>query len=163
MVLDYFTATRQNHALEHATIAILSQRSEKPLKLAGRATPRGFYIYGDVSTPVLAEAAREGLKCLQKGEVDLAISPFCGTNIAVAGTLAGISAAIAVGKGKRQQRLPYAILAATAAIMLAIPLGRLAQQYLTTSVNVEGLHISKVTRRNNRGRVRHMVRVSRES
>ena len=162
MSLDYFTTIRRNHALEHAALAVLSQRSEKPLKLAGRATLHGFYIYGDISTPVLAEAAKEGLSRLQEGETNLAVSPFCGTNIVVAGTLAGISVAIALGKRNRLQRLPDAILAATAAIMLAVPLGRLAQQYLTTSADVDHLHISGVTRRNNKRHVRHLVRVSRK-
>ena len=153
------TRIRQNHALEHATIAILARRSETPLVLAGRATPGGFYIYGDVSTALLYEAAKEGLTRLQKGEAELAISPFCGTNIVVAGTLAGISALAALGKGNRmRQQLPRAIMAATMAILAAQPLGKRAQQYLTTSANVNEVHIGSIARAGKGKRTRHWVR-----
>ena len=35
---------RQNHALEHATIHIISQ-SAPQLQLMGRSAPSGFYLY----------------------------------------------------------------------------------------------------------------------
>jgi hypothetical protein len=154
------TRIRQNHALEHATITILAKRSETPLALAGRATPSGFYIYGDVSTTPLYEAVKEGLTRLQKGETDLAISPFCGTNVAVAGTLAGISALVAAGKENRLKSLSRAILAATMAIMIAQPLGKGVQRYFTTSADVNDVHIDGITRRGKGKGTRHLVRTS---
>ena len=40
---------RRNHALEHATIQILSERNSA-LALMGRSSLWGFYIYGDMDT-----------------------------------------------------------------------------------------------------------------
>ena len=148
MSRDLTTAIRRNHALEHAAISILSKHPELDGKImAGRATSDGFYIYGDIPTEAISEATREGLDRLQKGQSELAISPFCGTNIAVAGTLAGVAALIAVGKKNRLWRLPSVIVATTVAILAAQPIGRMAQRYLTTSVaDIEHLHINRITR-----------------
>ncbi|MBI4302156.1 MAG: hypothetical protein HY664_06085 [Chloroflexi bacterium] len=138
---NVITATRQNHALEHATIALILARMGGNVRLAGRATADGFYVFGPVPTEVVAEAAQEGLARLQRGESDLAVSAFCGTNLAVAGTLAGLSSIIAMGNKRRVERLPQVLSAALAAIILAQPLGRLVQKHLTTSSNLPELHI----------------------
>ncbi|MCS7002242.1 MAG: DUF6391 domain-containing protein, partial [Dehalococcoidia bacterium] len=56
MPIPIIDATRQNHALEHATISILLQRLPQPVRLIGRSTPFGFYIHGDVPTEPLIES-----------------------------------------------------------------------------------------------------------
>ena len=76
---------RQNHALEHATIAVLMESGIRP-PLAGYSVANGFLIYGDVCTDEVTEAAQEALGRMQNGEEGLAISPYCGTNI-VTGTV----------------------------------------------------------------------------
>ena len=41
--------TRRNHGLEHATLTMLARRNPQ-LRLVGRSTAAGFYLYGNVST-----------------------------------------------------------------------------------------------------------------
>ena len=142
---DVITAIRRNHALEHATISLLIHRLGIQRKMAGISTATGFYLLGDVSTKVIREAATEALARLQRGENELAISPFCGTNISVAGIAAGVACFLALG-GKRQDwRLPLAVVTATLAILLARPLGTAVQKYLTTSADLRGVGIRSVT------------------
>jgi len=73
---DFITALRQNHALEHAAIAVLIGKLGLHQRVLGRATTTGFYIYGSVPTEAIQEAATEGLARLQRGESELAVSPF---------------------------------------------------------------------------------------
>ena len=140
------TAIRQNHALEHATITLLASARGPRTVLAGRAGADGFYLYGDVPTEAVADAAGEALARLQKGEVDLAVSPFCGTSLATAGVLAGLGAVIAVGSKNRLQRLPQALTAAFFGVLIAQPLGRLVQKHFTTSADLANLRIEGITR-----------------
>jgi len=123
---NFITALRQNHALEHATVALLTRRVGLNVRLVGQATTGGFYVYGNVPTDAIQEAATEGLARLQSGERDLALSPLCGTNISVAGIMAGVACLLALGGKDRRRRLPIAILAATWAIIAAQPVGRIA-------------------------------------
>ncbi len=146
MFLDLVNAVRQNHALEHATIAILLNRLKVGARLMGRAGIDGFYIYGDVPTEMVRKTAEEGLQRLQQGEGELAVSPFCGTNLAVAGILAGVSSLVAMRKKRGLERFSQAIFAATMAVMAAQPLGRVVQQRLTTSAQVSQLVITGVKR-----------------
>src|SRR5207247_8658926 len=102
MLKRVINAVRRNHALEHATISILLNR-HGPMRLVGRAVPDGFYIYGDIPTDRLRELADEALTRLQRGEADLAVSPLCGTTIAVAGVLARLGSYLAVGWRARRR------------------------------------------------------------
>lgn len=147
--VPFIAHLRRSHALEHATIRILSQR--KPhLRLIGRTMPEGFYLYGRVETKEVTSAAEEALTRLQAGESDLAIHPQCGTNLAVTGALAGLFSFVAMGGRKRSRltQLPGVILAATVATILAQPLGPILQKRITTSSEVEGVTIEEVTRVN---------------
>ncbi len=74
-LLDYplILSTRRNHGLEHATIHVLSaQKPGRPL--AGRSTPFGFYLYGDVSDEELQTAVYDALHRI--GARRKAASPF---------------------------------------------------------------------------------------
>jgi len=158
---DLITALRQNHALEHATISLLIKKTGMLQKVAGIATATGFYLYGDVSAEAVQEAATEGLARLQSGESELAVSPFCGTNISVAGIAAGIACFLALGGKKQGWRLPLAILAATSAVIAARPLGRMVQKYLTTSADLTGVRIKRITRRGTGAIPLHKVETTR--
>ncbi|MBI2906416.1 MAG: hypothetical protein HYX92_02035 [Chloroflexi bacterium] len=160
-MLDLLRAVRQNHAIEHATIAVLLRRLGAGPSLVGGSTPGGFYVYGDVPTDMVRESAIEGLALLQKGEVDLAVSPFCGTNIVVAGILTGLSAAAALGNRNRVSRLPSVVLAAVGAILLARPLGGLVQKHFTTDAKVGNVAIGQVTRTKKGKWTLHRVEVTR--
>ena len=109
--------------------------------MVGRATTDGFYIYGDIPTDRLEESAAEGLERLKRGEASLAVSPLCGTNLAVAGLLAGASSLLALGNRSRLERLPNVLLSAMVAVLAAQPLGRLAQRYITTSPDLADMEI----------------------
>ena len=137
---------RRNHALEHATMHILARR-QPHLNAIARTALDGFYVYGKVDTRALADAAAEGLARLQAGEAELAVHPRCGTNLAVAGFLAGVATFLAMGSSKsRLSKFPRFILAATLAVVMAQPLGLLIQERITTSPDVAGMSIRGVTK-----------------
>ncbi len=162
MNVDVITALRQNHALEHATIAMLVAKVGPKVRLVGQATTSGFYIYGDVPTEAIRDAAAEGLARLQRGESDLAISSVCGTNISVAGILAAIACLLVLGSKNRLQRLPLAMAAATWAIIAAQPLGRVVQKRITTSADLSNVSIKRITRRGTGARILHKIETARE-
>ncbi|MBA7680536.1 hypothetical protein ES703_88853 [subsurface metagenome] len=158
---DFITALRQNHALEHATIAVLMRKVGPNVRLIGQATSTGFYIYGNIPTEDIGTAATEGLARLQRGEGDLAVSPLCGTNISVAGIMAGIACFFAFRGKNRARRLPLAILAATWAIMAAQPIGRVVQKHVTTSADLSNVGIKRITRRGTGARILHKIETTR--
>lgn len=139
-------ATKQNHALEHATIALLLERTGINSKIAGRAGVGCFYIYGNQPTELIKEAAYEALDRLKNGEHELAISPFCGTNIAVSGGLAGLASLIALGSGNRLLNMPRVLIAAIVAVILGQSIGKLAQKHFTITSDIENMEIMKITR-----------------
>src|SRR4030043_2064298 len=109
MIKRVVNAVRRNHALEHAHISVLLSRRGPHTRVLGRAAPDGFYVYGDIPTDALEEFAREGLARLQRGESHLAVSPLCGTNLAVAGILAGLASYLAsTSRNSRLESLPSA-------------------------------------------------------
>jgi hypothetical protein len=137
---------RRNHALEHATIAVMLGR-QGPTRVIGRAAPDGFWVYGNVDTDRLREYSDEALKRLQGGEAHLAVSPLCGTNLVVAGLLAGAGAYLATSSGRRGlDNFAGATLAALVGVIAAQPLGRLAQKHYTTSPDLDGVRITEVRR-----------------
>lgn len=160
MIKSTMDSVRRNHALEHATISILLGRLGPGIRMVGRATRNGFYVYGDVPTDSLRDAAKEGLARLKRGEAGLAVSPLCGTNLTVAGLLAGGCSLLALGNRGRIERLPNVLLSAVLAVLVAQPIGRLAQKHVTTRADVEGMEIVAV-REGGRGRAHfHKVETS---
>ena len=141
MIRRWLDSIRRNHALEHATVAVLLAR-HGPTRLAGRASSDGFFILGDIDGEELMSCAREALDRLQRGESSLAVSPLCGTNIAVAGLLAaaGATGVLAGGEGRRRS-FPNAFTAAMIGVLAAQPLGRLVQQHITTRSDLHGVEI----------------------
>lgn len=137
---------RRNHALEHATITVVAEQYPSIL-LSGRSNTRGFFFFGDVETDVLRSSSNEALRRLRAGEAELAIHPRCGTNLAVAGILSGVSAAAAAHLRPKHNRVPYAILASLAALVIAPGLGTEVQRRVTTLANPGGLEIESVVRR----------------
>src|SRR5258708_39874797 len=85
---------RQNHALEHATITILSGMVPD-LRVSARSRSSGFIILGDVDLGQLRRALDEALRRLQAGEAELAIHPNCATNLV--GGISLITAGILLG------------------------------------------------------------------
>jgi len=154
-------AVRQNHALEHATVAVLQMRKEGRVRLAGRAGIDGFYLYGDISTEALEDAAGEALRRLQAGEKGLAVSPFCGTNLVVSGLAAGVASMFA---GRGHKGLGKFIRIAEASIFATVaaqPLGRVVQKHLTTKSDLDSIRITQVIKIGEGKATRHKVEISR--
>jgi len=150
---------RVNHAVEHATINVLTERRQG-LSLVGRTTARGFALYGPISTQAVREAVEEGLTRLKAGERDLALHPHCGTGLALAGLMAGLSAFIAMGARRRLARIPLVVLASTAAVVMAQPLSFLIQERMTTSTQLAGLRLASIRPERRRGRTVHWVELA---
>lgn len=136
-------AVKQNHALEHATIVLLSRQFPNT-RLAGISFAAGFFVFGAVPTESILPAATEALDLLRTNSPELAIHERCGTNLAVTALLAG-TAAMSVAKMRR----PYnafnnVILATTAALILARPLGLTVQRYVTTQTPNLSMRITNV-------------------
>lgn len=137
---------RQNHALEHATVTILTQW-RRNLRLSARSSSRGFTIFADMDPALVRSAAEEGLRRLQRGEAELAIHPNCGTNLAVGTSLAMIGSLFALTAMRPRIRLACAIASSLAGFAAARPLGQIVQRHVTTLPDLEDVRIATVTRR----------------
>jgi Domain of unknown function (DUF6391) len=165
---------RQVHALEHATVWVLSESrsadttSGSPTNiqadnelLGGLSTDQGFYLYGEVNTSDLRRAVTLALHRLTSGEWDLAVHPRCGTNLSVAMLL---TAGLAVGVHLLLPFRPIEQLiglgfAATTAAEIAPDVGSIAQRYLTTAIPFN-LAIENITiTRDVWGRQGHFVKL----
>ncbi|MGB3491877.1 MAG: DUF6391 domain-containing protein [Elainellaceae cyanobacterium] len=154
-----FLMMRQVHALEHATVWVLSEldaglnavRSRIDNgSLSGLSTESGFYLYGEVNTLRLRQAVNIALERLIRGEWSLAVHPRCGTNISVNFAL---TAGMALGmhllmpRGFLEQLLGLGIAAGLAA-QVTPEIGNLVQQHVTTAIpfnlKVEGIQARKV-------------------
>ena len=145
--LPFLLETRRNHALEHATLQILSPKyPARPL--GGHSNPTGFMIFGDVHTDDLCAAVDEAFDRLRTGENDLAIHPGCGTNYATSGLLAGSLAWFGLsGKGawyKKLWRIPFVLPLAVLVWGLSKPLGPKLQAKVTTEANLGDMEIVSV-------------------
>ncbi len=140
---------RQVHALEHATVWVLSEMANasgseaagnSPQRdnetLGGLSTDQGFYLYGQVERWDLQRAVLLALRRLKSGEWNLAVHPRCGTNLSVSMVLTAglvLGAHLLLPRGPLEQLVGLGI-AATTAAQLAPDLGSSAQKYLTTSI-----------------------------
>ena len=157
-----FSRIRRNHALEHATLQVLS-RKKPNLMVAGYSDTRGFLIIGAVSTDQLHDAVNEALRRLRSGEESLAIHPNCGTNFATNGIVAGLLGWLAMLGSDRNfkrnlDRLPMVILLVTIGIIIAQPLGPLVQARVTTDGDIAELEVTEITRFERQGTPVHRVK-----
>jgi hypothetical protein len=150
-------AVRENHALEHATIVLLSRRFPEA-RLSGVSFASGFFVFGDIPTEAVRPAAEQALARLRGGEPEMAIHERCGTNLAVAGMLTGLSA-MTVSKMRRPfNTFNNVILASTAALVLSRPLGLLVQRYVTTRTPGATMRVAGVRAMTFLGSPAHFVR-----
>jgi hypothetical protein len=137
-------AVKQNHALEHATIVLLSRKYPE-VRFAGISFASGFFVFGDVPTEAILPAANEALTLLRTTHPEMAIHERCGTNLAVSGLLTGLSAMTVARMRRPYSSFNNVILASTAALVLARPLGLVVQRYVTTQTPNASMSIEKVT------------------
>lgn len=132
---DIIRRARQHHAIEHATIHVLSERFPRQ-PFSGLSDPLGFTLYGDVDEVFGEENVRravgDALLRLQAGETNLAIHPNCGTNLAVTGLLVTLVALLVSG-GRRNvlEKFTTTLLLILPTLILARPLGMNLQTYTT--------------------------------
>ena len=147
--------TRRNHALEHATLHVLSA-GHPGNPMAGHSNPTGFFILGNLPTEDVKSAVTQALMRLRSGERELAIHAGCGTNLATSALLAGTFAWFALRGGKstfgRLLRLPFALAFALVGFAISQPLGPVIQAKITTDADMGDLQVVDV-RPTMRGRV----------
>ena len=145
-LVDLVARTRRNHALEHATVELLLEDGLRP-PIGGYSMPSGFFIFGRVGTEQLSQKANEALRLLKEGEAQLAISPYCGTNLATSALLAGFLMSVILGPKRRRnyRRLPLAIAVGLGAAIVGRPIGMALQRY-TTLAAADMLEITGVLR-----------------
>ncbi len=124
-------AVKQNHALEHATIVLLSKKYPD-VRLAGISFAAGFFVFGDIPTEAIYPAAQEALNLLRTTSPELAVHERCGTNLAVTGLLTGFSAMTVARMRRPYGSFNNVVLATTAALILSRPLGLTVQRHVTT-------------------------------
>lgn len=147
----------RNHALEHATINVLSQK-HKRLSAQGNSTPFGFHlnIFAPVSEDEVAAAVDEARTRLNNGEKNLALHPNCGTVLLTTATMATFAAQSTFSLERRRRRsshytfstvlnaLPAAILAVVVALIAARPLGMAFQEKVTVNADLGDLEVTQV-------------------
>lgn len=134
---------RQNHALEHGTVTILT-RERPDLVVSARSNSRGFIIFAHLDLGLVRRACDEALSRLQGGEAELAIHPNCGTNLAVGTSLAMIGSLFALTALRPRTRVASALASGVAGIAAARPLGEVVQRYVTTSPDLHDVRIVSV-------------------
>jgi hypothetical protein len=136
---------RRNHALEHATIAVMMERAPGR-KLNGFSTDEGFFVQGVRSVQEVDSAAREALRRLTSGERGLAIHRNCGTTIVAANLLAAIFFLCAIGLGLYLSWPPYFLILGSVilAFALRVPLSLLLQRFVTTDADLTNAEVGWV-------------------
>ena len=131
VLADVVRRTRQHHAIEHATIHMLSARWPER-RFSGYSDPLGFTLYGEATEEEVRRAVGDALLRLQAGERQLAIHPNCGTNLLTAGVAAVIAAKAGstVVKG-RLERFTASLALVLIALGSSRPLGLWLQEYTT--------------------------------
>lgn len=140
---------RRNHALEHATIHVLSSQYRNK-SIVGRSDSRGFFLYTEIPLEAVEDGLYQAERRLRSGEKHLAVHPNCGTNLLAGGIMSAGAAFLSLQGSKEEkfqdriQRLPMAILGAMAGILLAQPIGSRIQQHLTTQSDLGPLNVSSI-------------------
>jgi hypothetical protein len=160
--VNFFTPIRWNHAIEHATIHILS-RMLPYSSMAGRSNRRGFYIYGDLPTETLRDAVQESIDRLLAGEHQLAIHPNCGTNMVSSAVLAAGATMLATTGTKRRglpEQIPAGIMGALIGVVLGQVVGLRLQAKVTTGTGFKRARILEIQRKQVGKRVYHWIGIS---
>ena len=135
---------RRNHAIEHATVTLMLERGMRA-PMGGYSISPGFIIWSRASHEDVSLAARDALDLLKAGNSELAISPYCGTNIVSFVVVGALAARIFAGSKRNfWSILRGAAAAIVAAVLLGRPLGRFIQRHFTTLPDVEGVELVEI-------------------
>lgn len=136
---------RRNHALEHATIVVMTER-EPGRGLSGFSTDEGFFVQGVRSIEEVESAAREALERLRGGEKGLAIHRNCGTTIVAANLLTAVLFIGSLALGLYLNWPIYLLIvgAVVLAFALRVPLSLLLQRFVTTDTDLSNAEVGWV-------------------
>ena len=145
--MDMIAHIRKNHAMEHATIHLLTEALPN-VSFAGYSFVKGFWILGKAELQDVQKAAEMALARLKNGEHKLAIHPNCGTNIAMIG-LCTAAAAMLTSFGEDEDDSPMSrftgyTTAGMIGALIGKPLGPKVQKKITTDPNVKDLSIVSI-------------------
>jgi len=145
VIQEKIRSVRRNHALEHATVTLMLEEGVRG-PLGGYSTPWGFFVVGDLSTQQLGRIVDEALNSLNMGRREMAISPHCGTNMAVAALFSGTLARLVLGSDKKGswKRLPLVLGGVVVGVLLSKPVGNAIQRRLTTLSDMDGLEVVSI-------------------
>ena len=140
--------TRRNHALEHATMSILSSRFPG-VRMAGLSSAGGFALLADLPTEIVTDAVLEAQARLKAGEGHLAVHPNCGTNLMTSSLVAGTAAFLAIWglSGTRKPRwwnYLLSVMVAVPAFIFSRPLGPKVQKVVTTDPDLGPTQVKMV-------------------
>jgi hypothetical protein len=161
--LPPLAALRRNHALEHATLHVLSERNPG-LRLMGSSDWSGFTLYGAADLEHVADALMAALERLQAGESALAVHPRCGTNVAAGVTLVGLASYAALSNRRTAwwRKALRLALGLGAALSIAPSLGLKLQEHVTTSAEASSLRVTGIHRRQVGAVVLHRITTRQE-
>lgn len=149
---------RRNHALEHASINVLSEQ-HKGFSAQGNSTPGGFNlnIYGDIEDDVVYQAIEDAYRRLNAGETAIALHPTCGTVLLTTAAMASLTAQASFALELRRQRrsklgfsgvisaLPLATLAVMLSLIAARPIGMAIQKKYTVDPDLGDMRIKSIS------------------
>ena len=159
MASELVSRVTRNHALEHATINVLSENHKK-FSAQGNSTPWGFHlnIFGSINDEDVALAVDEAQQRLRDGEKKLALHSSCGTVLLTTATMATLAAQTTFSLERRRQNssqvtlmvllsaLPAAILAVVVALIASRPVGMAIQERFTVDPELGDLQVTQVRR-----------------
>ncbi len=161
--IDAIAHIRKNHAMEHATIHLLTE-SRPGVSFAGYSFIKGYWILGNAELQDIQKAAEMALARLNNGEKKLAIHPNCGTNLAMIGLCTAAAAMITTMDTKDDDSVFSRFSAFTTAgligAMAGKPLGPKVQKRFTTDANVNDLSIVSINCSSFRGTPAFFVETS---
>ena len=154
---------RKNHAMEHATIHVLS-KSHPKISFAGYSAVQGFWIHGQAELQDIQKAVEIAYARLNNGEKQLAVHPNCGTNLAVTGLCTAAASMLALAAESDNDSKFERFSALTSAGLLGAfagrPLGPEVQKRITTDSDVSRLSIISINCSSLRGKPIFFVKTS---
>ena len=146
--LNVIAHIRKNHAMEHATIHVLTEALPN-VSFGGWSFVKGFWILGKAELQDVQKAAEMAYARLNNGERKLAVHPNCGTNVAMIGLCTAAAAMLTtLGTDEDESGMTKFSAFTTAGMIGALagkPLGPKVQEKITTDADVSSLSIVSIS------------------
>ncbi len=161
--MDAVAHIRKNHAMEHATIHLLTE-AKPGISVSGYSLIKGYWLLGHVELEDVQRSAEKALARLNNGEKKLAIHPNCGTNLAVIGLCTAAAAMITTMDTKDDDSFINRFSAYTTAGLIGAlagkPLGPKVQKQITTDADVSSISIVGISCSSFRGMPAFFIRTN---